>query len=149
MQREFRDFGTINTRYAGVLRVKPLIISFPKSETGKKIYGVKVEQEETDSYDESAFLDFDELEELLRAMKHLHEEASLDHEPGGDYTELQYSTRGELVVGFYRTTDGVIHTYFDVEPGGDMVFLSKPQFRDVFHAIRDAFSYLKEAGANS
>lgn len=147
MKREFRDFGDIKTTYAGVLSVKTLVISFPKSDSSKKIYGVKVEQEETNGYDESAFLDFDELEELLRAMKYLYEVAGSDHESGSDYTELQYSTKGEVVVGFYRTTDGMIHSYFDVEPGGEMLFLSQPQFREIFSAIKHAYSYLVELGA--
>ncbi len=147
LKKEFHEFAKLRA-YSTTLTVNTLIFSFPRSDTNRRIFGVKLDQESEDSYDESAFLDFDEMEEMLRAIKFLYEVAMENEGKHGEYSEYIYSTKDEVQVGFFQTQDGEQRAFFDVEPGGGMLFLSFEQLREVFDGLKRAYQYLLDSGAS-
>ncbi len=147
IKKEFREFAKLRS-YSTTLTINTLIFSSPRSDTDRQSFGVKLDQEAEDSYDESAFLDFDEMEELLRAIKFLYENAIEKEGQRGEYTEYIYSTRDDVQVGFLQEQDGKQTAFFDVEPGGSMMFLSFEQLREVFDGLKLAYQYLLDRGAS-
>lgn len=145
LKKQFREFAKVRA-YPGTLAVSTLIFEFPNS-TEPNSYGVKVEHENPDKWDETALIDFDEMEEMLRAIKYLYEIAKEIEGKTGDYTEFLYSTKDRVRVGFYQTVDGTQRAFFDVQPRGGMLFISFEQLREVFDGLREAYKHLKNSGA--
>jgi hypothetical protein len=64
--KEIRDLGRIKGNYGDSLSVAAMIIAVVKGTSRETSYGVKLERHEPNvQYGSSAFLDFDELAELL------------------------------------------------------------------------------------
>jgi hypothetical protein len=65
--------------------------------------GVKFEQAETDTQTASAaFVDSDEVEEFLGAFRFIASSAGQMAHDRRDYTEVTYSTRDDVTIGFYQ-----------------------------------------------
>ncbi len=147
--KQFHEIGTQKSDYGTKLTVSTLLFAFAQGTKADRTFGLKLEHEDRDARIESCLIDFDEVKELLLAIKHLLGMAKQMAAEQIDYTEFEYVTRDSLKVGFYQNTDGQQQAFFDVSPGGSFMFLTFDQLRNVFELIRKGREYLIEKGATS
>lgn len=148
VMKEFRHFHKIKCEYGTTLDVTTLVLSVAQSHNADRSFGLKLAHKNRDGYDESCFLDFDELLELLQAIKYIFNVAKDIREEDRDYTELEYSTKESMKVGFFQSPpDRRQQAFLDVRPGGSMMFLSFEQLKEIFGVIKEAREHLISVGA--
>ena len=59
--KEFREFRRIKCEYGTTLTITTLILVTAQSRIAERTFGLKLDHQNQDGYDESCFLDFDEL----------------------------------------------------------------------------------------
>jgi hypothetical protein len=103
VMKESRVITRLAATNGGALEVAGHIVVIVKNAVRRVSVGVKFEQADTTTYvGSAAFLDSDEIEEFLSAMTFVSSSAShMAHSPR-DYTEVTYSTRDNLTVGFFQ-----------------------------------------------
>lgn len=149
IRKEYRDFLKLKCDYGTTLGITTLILSINQGNTVDHTYGVKMLHENPEAYDESCFLDFDELKELLLAIKHIFQTAQDVFGTDMEYTEFEYSTKDSMKVGFYQSSPTVQQAFFDVSPGGSMMFITLDDMREIFAGLKSAREYLVSRGAGS
>lgn len=147
VMKQFREIGKVQCDYGTKLRFSTLLFAIAQGSKGDRTFGLKIEHESQDGTVESCLIDFDELKELLLAIKHLFELAKQTASERSDYTEFEYVTKDSLKVGFYQDTDGHQQAFFDVSPGGSMMFIDVEGLRRIFENIKKGREYLIEKGA--
>lgn len=147
VMKQFREIGMVKCEFGTKLRFSTLIFAIAQGNHGERTFGLKIEHTSTERYEESCFVDFDELKELLLAIKHLLGLAKQTATEKSDYTEFEYRTKDYLKVGFYQDTNGRQQAFLDVAPGGSMMFLGFNELRTVFDLIKSSREYLIEKGA--
>lgn len=147
--KQFHEVGKVTCEYGTKLTFSTLVFSIAQGGRGDRTYGLKIEHTTRDDMEESCFIDYDELKELLLAIKHLLGLAKQSATERMDYTEFEYVTRDSLKVGFYQNPSGHQQAFFDVSPGGAMMFLGFDTLREVFELIRRGREYLIEKGAGT
>lgn len=147
--KQFREIGKIECNYGTTLVVSTLVLAVAKGSTGEQTFGLKFEHESQDGLQESCLVDFDELKELLLAIKHLISLSDKTETEEFDYTEFEYQTKDFLRVGFYQEPKGRQQAFFDVSPGGSMMFIGFGDLRRIFELIKRGREYLIEKGARS
>lgn len=148
VMKEFRHFRKIKCEYGTTLEITTLVLSIAQSHNAERSFGLKLEHKNRDGIDESCFLDFDELLELLQAIKYIFNIAKEIREEDRDYTEFEYSTKESMKVGFFQSPpDRRQQAFFDVRPGGSMMFISFDQLKEIFGVIKDAREHLVGLGA--
>lgn len=148
VMKQFHEIGKFKCEYGTKLKFSTLIFAIAQGSRGERTFGLKIEHESTEGNEEACLVDFDELKELLLAIKHLLGlSAKLTAAESTDYTEFEYRTKDHLKVGFYQDTDGQQQAFFDVAPGGSLMFLGFDDLRTVFELIKSGRDYLLEKGA--
>lgn len=147
VMKQFHEIGKVQCDYGTKLTFSTLLFAIAKGTMGNRTFGLKIEHETYDGDHESCLVDFDELKELLLAIKHLLSLAKQNASERNDYTEFEYITRDYLKVGFYQETNGHQKAFFDVSPGGSMMFLDFDGLRSIFEIIKKGREYLIEKGA--
>ena len=147
VMKQFHKVGMVKCDYGTKLTFSTLVFAIAQGTMGDRTFGLKIEHESSDGLEESCFVDFDELKELLLAIKYLLQFAKQAASERNDYTEFEYVTRDDLKVGFYQDTNGHQQAFFDVSPGGSMVFLDFDGLHLIFEAIEKGREYLVEKGA--
>src|SRR5690606_2770147 len=71
VMKQFREVGKVKCDYGSKLTFSTLIFAVAQGAKGERTFGLKIEHECSDGLEESCFIDFDELKELLLAIKHL------------------------------------------------------------------------------
>jgi len=102
IMKEFYDLGVL--RSMGTVQLKGLVISEPSG--SHKIKGLRVEIQEAGTLERSntSFIDFDELESLSQAIGYMSDAAQKwTPESHAPYTELIFTSKGELQIGFYES----------------------------------------------
>lgn len=102
IMKEFYDLGAISS--LGRTELKAIVISEPNS--AHKIKGLKVEVQESGRLERSnsSFIDLDELESLSQALAYMADAAQKWTADGrAPYTEIIFTSKGELQVGFYES----------------------------------------------
>jgi hypothetical protein len=103
LMKEFREFGTITSEWGTKIGVSGAVISLGKLPAAITKFGVRLEQTSFDPHDEAlAFIDYDELEEFLDAFTFLSTVARKFIEMNCDYTEVSYSTKDDVTIGFLQ-----------------------------------------------
>jgi len=147
VMKQFREVGKVKCDYGTKLTFSTLVFAIAQGAKGDRTFGLKIEHESSDGIEESCLIDFDELKELLLAIKHLLGLAKQTAAEQNDYTEFEYITRDYLKVGFYQDSNGHQQAFFDVSPGGSMMFLDFDGLREIFEVIKKGREYLIEKGA--
>ena len=154
--KQFKEVGVLkaDSDYE-TLTAKTLIMAHAQRDVKTKMFAVKLEQKAfsglTDRFEnEIALIDFDELSELMSAVKHIVKQAEkmLDQKVD-DYTEMEYRTRDEMRVGFYQTTDGEQKAWIDLEPGGEQLFVPTKRLAGLYVMLEKAKEYLLSRGAGT
>ncbi len=105
IMKEFYDVG--NLRDMGRVQIQGLVISNVGGSQKRK--GLRVDVFEAGSYEREnvSFVDIDELESLSHALAYMSETAAKwNSQTAAPYTEVIYTSKGELQVGFYRKGSG-------------------------------------------
>jgi hypothetical protein len=91
--------------YSGLVMVTSY--EFVDAQTGRKDYGIGVELRETgrNEREARAYVDYDELEALIRAMDYINK---IDRSTSLENFEAQYRTRGELTVSTFIRPNGAL-----------------------------------------
>jgi hypothetical protein len=95
----------------------------------------------------SGFLDADEIEEFLGAMTYIQELAKSIAGQERDYTELTYSSKDNVRVGFYQGNKVNRQAYFDAGGNGRSVYLNFERLATLKQAIESARDHLVSRGA--
>jgi hypothetical protein len=147
VMKQFHEIGTLKCDLGTKLTFTTLVFAIAQGAKGDRTFGLKIEHETRNGRNESCLVDHDELKELLLAIKYLVGLAKQTAGERNDYTEFSYVTRDSLMTGFFQDSDGRQQAFFDVRPGGEMMFLSLEQLRAVFELIKKGREYLIEKGA--
>lgn len=147
VMKQFRQIGKVPCLYGNELVFSTLMFAIAQGTRGQRTFGLKIEHESDDGTEECCLVDFEELKELLLAIKHLIGIAKQSATERNDYTEFEYITRDSLKVGFYQDADGKQQAFFDVSPGGAMTFLGFDGLREIFEVIKKGREHLIELGA--
>lgn len=147
VMKQFHEIGKFKCDLGKKLTFTTLIFAIAQGTKGDRTFGLKIEHETREGEYESCLVDFDELKELLLAIKYLIGLAKQTAAERNDYTEFEYVTRDALKVGFYQEATGEQQAFFDASPGGSMMFLSFDQLRTVFELVKRGRDYLIEKGA--
>ena len=102
------DISTLNASYGATIDLTTVRI-FRPLHVDESSDGIRVEikkDEDSDS-SESAFLDLDEVDDLVDGLRYMAKIAAQSHGYKGDYTEVVFSTKGDLKVGFYVSSGKV------------------------------------------
>ena len=148
VMKRFHDIGKMKCDLGTKLTFTTLIFAIAQGTKADRTFGLKIEHETREGDFESCLVDFDELKELLLAIKYLIGLAKQTSMEQVDYTEFEYVTRDTLKVGYFQETAGRQQAFFDVSPGGAMMFLSFDQLRTIFELIKKGRDYLIEEGAS-
>lgn len=167
VMKQFREMGKVHCEYGSTMTVSTLLFAIAQGNGGERTFGLKIEHVTRDGLQESCLLDFDEIKELLLAIKHLlglakateqsqvvdtfsaFKVAKTSASEQVDYTEFQYITRDSLKVGFYQDTDGRQQAFFVVSPCSDNMFLGFDELRLIFEVLKKGRECLIEKGAGS
>lgn len=147
--KQFREMGRTSCLYGSELVFSTLLFAIAQGDRGERTFGLKVEHSTSDGIEESCLVDFDELKELLLAIRHLLELAKQNKSFSKDYTEYEYITKDSLHVGFYQDSKGKQQAYFDVSPNGETTFLGFDTLREIFNIIMKGRDHLIQLGAGA
>lgn len=149
VMKQLREVGKLKCDLGTKLSFTTLVLAIAQGAKGDRTFGLKIEHETEEGHFESCLVDFDELKELLLAIKFLIGHAKQTSAERTDYTEYEYVTRDELKVGFFQDPAGRQEAFFDVRPGGAMMFLTFDQLRTIFDLVKKGREYLLEKGAGT
>jgi hypothetical protein len=145
--QESREISQMKGQYGDHLSVTAVMFSVMKSTSRNTSYGIGLERSDPNgNADSSAFLDFDELQELIEAFDFIASLAPQMLREERDYTEVTYSTKDNVKFGFFQK-DQRQQAFIVVEPRGDNMFLSVEKLASVRRAIVDARAHLISRGA--
>ena len=148
VMKQYHEVGKVKCDYGNKLTFSTLVFAIAQGAKGERTFGLKIEHESSEGLEESCLVDFDELKELLLAIKHLLELWKKVSNERNDYTtEFEYVTRDYLKVGFYQDTNGHQQAFFDLSSGGSMMFVDFDGLRRIFEVIKKGREYLIEKGA--
>lgn len=103
LMKEQRHAAAIPTSYGAPVKVASQILVIVKGTEREISAGVKFEQSETNSQiGSAAFVDSDEIDELLGAFEFLISSATQMGHDRRDYTEITYTTRDDVTIGFFQ-----------------------------------------------
>lgn len=103
--KDFFEQGKIEARFSTEIEITAVVISSPGEQT-EKTKGLKIEISKQESYgkkDNSAFLDIEEIQSLIKAMDYLLNLSLQYEKENREYTEVVFSTLGDFKIGFYQT----------------------------------------------
>jgi hypothetical protein len=147
IMQESREISQVRGQYGELLSVTAVLFSIMKGASRKTSYGVRIERSNRDGSSEaSAFLDFDELQELVDAFDFISALAPKMLLEQRDYTEVTYSTKDNVKFGFFQK-DQQQQAFVVVASRGGNVFVSVETLASVRQAILSARTHLMSRGA--
>jgi hypothetical protein len=103
IMKENRIVASVPSAYGAPLDVAGQVLVIVKNTERQVSTGVKFEQAETTTHiGSAAFVDSDELDEFLGAFTFISTSAVHMAHDSRDYTEVTYSTRDNVTIGFYQ-----------------------------------------------
>jgi hypothetical protein len=147
MVKEFRPIGQFKGRFKDILSFETMLLTIVQGNKKKINYGVRIERQDGDGdSDGSVFLDFDELDELLDAIKFIHSTAKELSSQQRDHTEVSYSSKDEAKVGFYQTSEEQ-QAFFGLPHSRGTTFLSVSKLIEIESLIAKSKQHLVSCGA--
>jgi hypothetical protein len=102
IMKENRAIASIPSAYGAPLDVAGQVLVIVKNTERQVSTGVKFQAETTTHISSAAFVDSDELDEFLGAFTFISTSAAHMAHDRRDYTEVTYSTRDNVTIGFYQ-----------------------------------------------
>jgi hypothetical protein len=137
----FHDIGSINASYGSSIAFSTLRL-FEPTNVESCTDGIRVEMKEDGDSNQthSAFLDMDEVGDLVNGIRYMADLAGQSHGYRGDYTEVIFSTRGDLKVGFY-VSDGKVQAFVKLDYG--TVYCAPAMFTRIGELLTSGQAYLR------
>lgn len=151
LMRESREIGTVKCDYGNRIIISSLIISAASASLirGETSFGVRFDlTDENGQAQGGAFLDLDELDELIAALNFVGTLAKDLLNQERDYTEVAYSTKDNMRFGFYQL-HGQQQAFIDVTGYGNSIFISVLKLQSVRQTIENAMKHLLSRGAEA
>ena len=150
--KETREIGALKCEQGRRVVAETLTLATAKGSKTMlgKTFGIRLETPLDEGGSRSAVLDYDEAEEFCHAIDFLHDAARRIAPLKTDHTEATFSTRDEVQVGFYQSTEQQQLAFIRLGDGGDFCFFqvaSLPSFRRLIEAAR-SYLVVKGAGRN-
>lgn len=138
IMKENRAIANVSCTYGPPIEVGGQVLVIVKGTNRQLVVGVKLEQAETDRHIASAaFIDSDEIDEFLGAIDFIATSAGHMAHDRRDYTEVTYSSKDDVTVGFYQ--DGLQQQAFvRLGVGNPLIFIGLETVRVLRSAIADA-----------
>jgi hypothetical protein len=138
IMKESRTVANVPSTYGPPIEVGGQILVIVKGTNRELVVGVKLEQSETERQIASAaFIDSDEIDEFLAAIDFIVTSAAHMAHDRRDYTEVTYSSKDDVTVGFYQ--DGLKQQAFmRLGFGSPLIFIGLETVRVVRSAIAEA-----------
>jgi len=102
LMKESRPIAYVATLYGPSIEVAGHILVRLRNSIRHIFYGVRLQYAETDTHASAAFIDSDEIDELLGAVDFIVTSADRMAHDRRDYTEVSYSTNDHVTFGFYQ-----------------------------------------------
>jgi hypothetical protein len=126
-----------------------MLLTIVRGNKKKTNYGVRIERQDGDGdSDGSVFLDFDELDEFLDAIKFIQSTAKELLSQQRDHTEVSYSSKDEAKVGFYQTSEEQ-QAFFGLPHSRGTTFLPVDKLTEIESLISKSKQHLISCGAES
>ncbi len=147
--KEFRDIGVTVDNYGTKLTIKTFIVSVAKSSTTQPdiSYSVSLDQVE-DKRQSSALIDYEELEELDKALQYIQKIAIRFSGEQRDYTEVIYCTKDKVNYGFYQQKNSHQMAFINLDNRSSF-FMPVKQFEFVRELLKQASDHLESRGAKA
>lgn len=144
--KETRPIGTVSGDYGCALDVETVVLRVIKGADQKDAFGALLTlKNETTNLNEKVHLDFDEIEELIEALKVIRHTAEEIGRTKTDYTEVIYATKDGAKFGFFQG-DSVQTGFVTIGYKGNLF----QQVHDNAHTevlLRSAVAHLRTKGA--
>lgn len=151
IMKEFRHINDVRTEYQGKIEISTAIISSMETSTSpsRVNYGIKIEVYDLDgSVRGSAFLDFEEFDEVIAALEFIKSLSEKMLNEKRDYTEVNFITKDEIKFGFYQS-EGKQMAFMNVDNYGETTFLSIRMLDFIRQNIEFSKNYLVGRGAGA
>jgi hypothetical protein len=147
--KEFRDIGRMEDNYGAWMTMKTFIVSIAKSSTTQPdvTYSVSLEQVK-DEQEVSALMDYEEVEELDKALQYIGKLAVRLAKEKRDYTEVIYRTKDSVQFGFYQEKNGNQQAFINLNARSHF-FIAIEDFEDFREILGQATSHLVSRGATA
>ena len=147
---ETRDIAKVRCENGLKVGVATRIISSLQSARGSTSYVVRfTRHDENGSEQIGAAMNFDEIDEFIGALDYVHDLASRILHEQRDYTEVRYSTKDNVVFGFYQMEDQQQQAFIDVGATGNSVFLVVEKLPSLRRVMETARQHLMDRGAGA
>ena len=147
--KEFREINVVKCEYRKKINISTAIISTMATATtkGDVNYGLKLEAFDEDGRDDgSAFIDFDEFDELISAFDFIESLSKQMIVQKRDYTEVNFITKDNIKFGFYQS-EGRQMGFINLNSYSDLTFVTIPILKFFKQNIEYAKNYLVSRGA--
>lgn len=144
IMKENRTVASIPTVYGNPLDVGGQVLVTVQHTERHVSVGVKFEQAESNTHISSeAFVDSDELDEFVGALNFILVSAQRVANDARDYTEVTYSTRDDVTIGFFQ--EGLRQQAFArLGVGSPLIFIGIELLRNLCDAVVQAREHVDQ-----
>jgi hypothetical protein len=145
--KESRPIGKTRDEYGSKLQVETFIVSVANKESarGDVTYSIKLTLTKGDD-EETALIDFDEAEEVDRAITFIGQTSRSMAGEKRDYTEVIYATKDNIQFGFFQDAGGDQKGFIQLNPHG-FFFVSVEKLEGIRKLLGEAVEHLVRRGA--
>jgi hypothetical protein len=142
----FHDLGNLSAAYGAEIKFTTLRLFNPGNvENCTEGIRVEIKEDQDSSSTHSAFLVADEVDALQQGVGYMSNLAAQSQGYRGDYTEVIFSTKGDLKVGFY-VADGKVQAFMKLGYGS--VYLPPSMLHRISELLRSGQKYLRNTPVN-
>jgi hypothetical protein len=149
--KESHAIGRVEDNYGSQMHIATMVLRLVASTGGQLTdvtYGARLEQNDTEgNTDAAAYIDFEELDELIGAVEVIGDIGKKMPKPVADYTEVIYSTKDDVQFGFYA--EGTKQTGFVKVTSLSNFFVAPEQLQHLGRLLAQSRTYLVGKGAGS
>jgi len=146
--REARALGGLHDDHGHTLTIHGVVFTIIKRSRPAVSHGVELERTDEEGDSTSAFLDFDELDELIASFDFIFTASTRMKTEDRGSTEVAYATRDGVRFGFFQTANRRQQAFISLD-GRSHLFLAVERLNEFRTALQAARDYLANAGATA
>jgi hypothetical protein len=148
VRKDQHKVGSMRCEYGFRLTITATIVTVGNSSNSKKTFGLIVEiEDENGTTVGSDHVDFDELDEIMKAMVFMRDLAAKMQSEACEYTEVKYHSKEGTAFGFYQNPEGQ-RAFVQTNSNQPSVFIATNRLCNFGDLIKSAFDYLEVRGAS-
>lgn len=144
--REARAIGGLHDDQGHTLTIHGVVFTIIKRSRPAVSHGVELERTDDEGNGTSAFLDFDELDELIASFDFIFTAATRMKSEERGSTEVAYATRDGVRFGFFQTDKRRQQAFISLDSRNHL-FLAVDRLTEFRAALQATRDYLTAAGA--